>query len=919
MPKSTSGRPSRSASRKSTPLKNHIATTSTTATQAGQGTKSTDKQLSKGKARTKDLEEAHEIQPWAEPPLAEPRASYRDYDANAQPNVSTAFMQPLGTLPVAKNLAKYQGIKQKGAGKGTLNGNMKGIHNNSTTEPNGARSIELKTASATTKQEASTLTPPSPTVELRKFTFPDAPEEFPSTKTEVGRQRLSAVVQAAVDRSAQVGMEVLGKAIQALYEDSMQNPELGELLDAVLAQKATADQTVAFQAHIRTAREKLENQGANGASTPGSHSPNVPKVSIAVNYKKTVFPDPPKGRKGRRSSKRLQENHEAIPQLEHTEDFTNTHEHSFLGGPSEPPSPPSTATLNHDKARQAAKTTNETAAEMNARYERVQNELRKSLPSEIPVKESGIRFSQDLDEDSLVDAAAAGVGISTRGSVRKETPISRKRARSPDPPSTPLPAQNGTSPRILEPPEIGGPPKKKRQTRVKSSPMKVRTGPFVLAGNPTAESSSRGARNASECISENDDLCCVCNGPGKFLCCDRCPRSFHFTCINPPMDEDKVPEDSWYCNKCTTQMNPPGKQPRGLFGPLLDDVEKRNPLSFSLPPSIKNYFAGVESGPSGEYMASEKQDNKPTRRGGFVEELDLYRTKDKNGQPIFCFKCGTSALGQKKIIACDFCALYWHLDCVHPPLANPPSQTRKWMCPAHAEQGLLQPRRPRNAKVVNTCLRRGHKNNGYIEIENSESEDEMQFNEHELGGVIYRLPERGIKLDFIDKIKAYRENAQRILYDKPPEASKRRRLTISNGDSTVVVSREQSIVDEDTITEPSIAGKSPEEKDFAQTLLSLRKKGAVGLDAFPTGGDLSALINTLMAEAPSQVQELLRGTSSAPNPSSTVEPPPLSPAESTDSATTVSELEMKQLQALLELCQKRLSMLEAREKHLEVS
>ena len=468
MPKSTSGRPSRSASRKSTPLKNHIATTATTAAQAGAGTKSADKPLSKGKARTKDLEEAHEIQPWAEPPLAEPRASYRDYDANAQPNVSTAFMQPLGTLPVAKNLAKYQGIKQKGA-KGVLNGNMKGLYNNSTIESNGARTIESKISGATTKEEGSTLTPPSPTVELRKFTFPDAPEEFPSTKTEVGRQRLSAVVQAAVDRSAQVGMEVLGKAIQALYEDSMQNPELGELLDAVLAQKATTDQTVAFQAHIRTAREKLEHQGPNGASTPGSHSPNVPKASIAINYKKTVLPDPPKGRKGRRSSRRLQENHDAMPQIEHTGDHANTHEPPFPSRPSEPPSPPSIATQNHDKARQAAKTNNETVAEMNARYERVQNELRKSIPSEVPVEESGIRFSEDLDEVSLVDAAAAGVSISVPGSVRKETPISRKRARSPDPPSTPPPAQNGTPPRVLEPPEIGGPPKKKRQTRVKSS------------------------------------------------------------------------------------------------------------------------------------------------------------------------------------------------------------------------------------------------------------------------------------------------------------------------------------------------------------------------------------------------------------------------------------------------------------------
>ena len=65
-----------------------------------------------------------------------------------------------------------------------------------------------------------------------------------------------------------------------------------------------------------------------------------------------------------------------------------------------------------------------------------------------------------------------------------------------------------------------------------------------------------------------------------------------------------------------------------------------------------------------------------------------------------------------------------------------------------------------------------------------------------------------------------------------------------------MASRELSFVDEDTITEPSVAGKSPEEQDFAQTLLSLRKKSAAGLDAFPTGADLSALINTLMVRYP---------------------------------------------------------------------
>ena len=53
-------------------------------------------------------------------------------------------------------------------------------------------------------------------------------------------------------------------------------------------------------------------------------------------------------------------------------------------------------------------------------------------------------------------------------------------------------------------------------------------------------------------------------------------------------------------------------------------------------------------------------------------------------------------------------------------------------------------------------LRRGHKNDGLIEIENEpEEEDSTEFEEITVSGVIYRLPERGIKLDFLDKIKQY--------------------------------------------------------------------------------------------------------------------------------------------------------------------
>ena len=61
-------------------------------------------------------------------------------------------------------------------------------------------------------------------------------------------------------------------------------------------------------------------------------------------------------------------------------------------------------------------------------------------------------------------------------------------------------------------------------------------------------------------------------------------------------------------------------------------------------------------------------------------------------------------------------------------------------------------RRPKNALIIDMGIRRGFKNNGLIEIENDASDDDSA-NEREKSGVIYRVPELGIKLDFIDRVK----------------------------------------------------------------------------------------------------------------------------------------------------------------------
>lgn len=48
----------------------------------------------------------------------------------------------------------------------------------------------------------------------------------------------------------------------------------------------------------------------------------------------------------------------------------------------------------------------------------------------------------------------------------------------------------------------------------------------------------------------NNDYCEVCRGDGFFICCEACPKSFHCSCIVPPIESDKLPAESWFCAEC---------------------------------------------------------------------------------------------------------------------------------------------------------------------------------------------------------------------------------------------------------------------------------------------------------------------------------------------------------------------------------
>ncbi|CAL1703942.1 unnamed protein product [Somion occarium] len=284
----------------------------------------------------------------------------------------------------------------------------------------------------------------------------------------------------------------------------------------------------------------------------------------------------------------------------------------------------------------------------------------------------------------------------------------------------------------------------------------------------------------------NEDHCSACRSFGSLVYCDGCPRAYHLWCLNPPMEASDLPEgDSrWFCPACIRRQNPPPKPLASLkfMAPLITHVQTILPSEYQLPLDIRTFFKDVGTSSRGTYV--DTSEIKPPRlnRHGQLEDREPYRLKDRNGEPILCFKCGTSALPRgvaaaapaakrarrstsalasnsessgRMIISCDYCHLNWHLDCLDPPLSYMPPWGRKWMCPNHAEQILkLKKRIPRQSQPIEVT-KPGQFNNGNIEIIHPELspivQSKVAVDEVLINGRRYRVPERVITMDFWNK------------------------------------------------------------------------------------------------------------------------------------------------------------------------
>jgi len=149
------------------------------------------------------------------------------------------------------------------------------------------------------------------------------------------------------------------------------------------------------------------------------------------------------------------------------------------------------------------------------------------------------------------------------------------------------------------------------------------------------------------------------------------------------------------------------------------------------------------------------------KRNGYDELPDFFKQRE-DGQAVLCHACQKPATEIRSIIPCSACPLYWHIDCLDPPLAVPPV-LKTWRCPAHVDDILIEVpslapahrfRKVKAAQAIAPALSRGLKNNGHIEIEWSEEADDADdsgWPDAQSFGRTYKLPAKGVVLDFIEQ------------------------------------------------------------------------------------------------------------------------------------------------------------------------
>ncbi|XP_017764229.1 PREDICTED: PHD finger protein 12 isoform X2 [Eufriesea mexicana] len=190
----------------------------------------------------------------------------------------------------------------------------------------------------------------------------------------------------------------------------------------------------------------------------------------------------------------------------------------------------------------------------------------------------------------------------------------------------------------------------------------------------------------------NHDICDACRDGGELICCDKCPASYHLQCHYPAVDPADIPNGEWLCYACRCASK------RNLLDNKGNEKNKKksalevlalaaslvNPREFELPKELQLpiMFPGSNKV---DYVSGRRGKQQSGSNNGKSHCLDNNLMVPLPAR--LCFECGRSCR-KAPLIACDYCPLYFHQDCLDPPLTAFP--IGRWMCPNHPNHFIDQ-------------------------------------------------------------------------------------------------------------------------------------------------------------------------------------------------------------------------------------
>ena len=231
---------------------------------------------------------------WDEPPLRAPAPSFEDYKGLERHGV-LEHMAPLGTFPGHKVKARLKHHEPTRRIANLKNGEARGARDEVNTPepvpPVGTRRSEPRkpeerlgkvSSSRETDQDIDYNPKGSAKITTTKAASTQAaPLGTTISRTGVGQTRLQQIVESAIDRSRELGDPALGIALKQLYEESLRNSVVADLLEAVLSQKPTSQQTAEFQSYIKAARKQIRATDDSAKHFKHSTSKSISKSPTA--------------------------------------------------------------------------------------------------------------------------------------------------------------------------------------------------------------------------------------------------------------------------------------------------------------------------------------------------------------------------------------------------------------------------------------------------------------------------------------------------------------------------------------------------------------------------------------------------------------------------------------------------------------